>query len=41
MVSDVVGMPLQGYKQGVVCRERKGVLDGLTKLEENLGLKKT
>lgn len=33
-------MAFQGYKQGVVCRERKDVvLDELTKLEENLGLK--
>lgn len=33
-------MTFQGYKQGVVCREGKDVvLNELTKLEENLGLK--
>jgi len=33
-------MTSQGYKQAVVCRERKdAVLDKLPKLEENLALK--
>lgn len=32
-------MAFQGCKQGVVCRERNDVLDKLTKLEENPGLK--
>jgi len=40
VIRNVVGMTSQGYKQAVVCRERKdAALDKLPKLEENLALK--